>query len=53
MTTEILASIVKPNPNIKMQLDAFLYRVFRDLSPSHIPKGFLKGLIPLLVKVVY
>ena len=53
MTTEILASIVKPNPNIKMQLNAFLYRVFRDLPPSNAPKEFLKSLIPLLVKVIF
>ena len=53
MTSEILASIVKPNPNIKIQMHAFLCRVFRDLSPSNAPKEFLKSLIPLLVKVIF
>jgi len=50
ISDDILSSMTKPNPNIKIQVDLFLYRVFRSLKPAAVPKKLMKDLVPALVK---
>uniref|UniRef100_A0A915DAQ2 TOG domain-containing protein n=1 Tax=Ditylenchus dipsaci TaxID=166011 RepID=A0A915DAQ2_9BILA len=47
---DIIAATAKPNPQIRIQLYAFLYRVFRSLKTAAVPKKFLKDLVPALIK---
>ena len=41
----------KTNPSQKSQIDQFIYRIFRTLAPSDIPKGIVKDLVALLSDV--
>ncbi|XGW09738.1 hypothetical protein V3C99_011760 [Haemonchus contortus] len=47
---DILAALEKPNPNIKIQTDLFLYRAFKLLNAQTMPKKTLKSIAPLLIK---
>ncbi|EYC31023.1 hypothetical protein Y032_0004g1910 [Ancylostoma ceylanicum] len=50
MGEDILAALEKPNPNIKIQTDLFLYRAFKLLNSQTMPKKTLKSIAPLLIK---
>ncbi|CAD6186294.1 unnamed protein product [Caenorhabditis auriculariae] len=50
MGEDILAALAKPNPNIKIQADLFLYRAFKLLNSQTMPKKTLKSIVPLLIK---
>ncbi|KIH42655.1 HEAT repeat protein, partial [Ancylostoma duodenale] len=47
---EILASMGKPNPQIKQQVDNFLFRQMNILTPDKAPKKLIKAVVPLLTK---
>ncbi|KAK6736923.1 hypothetical protein RB195_019549 [Necator americanus] len=50
MAEDIIAALEKQNPNIKIQTDLFLYRVFKLLNNQTMPKKTLKSIAPLLIK---
>ncbi|KAI1721756.1 HEAT repeat domain-containing protein [Ditylenchus destructor] len=50
LADDIMTAASKPNPNIKIQLDLFLYRVFKQLKSAAVPKKFIKDLVPVLIK---
>ncbi|KAI1728792.1 HEAT repeat domain-containing protein [Ditylenchus destructor] len=50
LAEDIMTAASKPNPNIKIQLDLFLYRVFKQLKSAAVPKKFIKDLVPVLIK---
>ncbi|PIO76082.1 HEAT repeat protein [Teladorsagia circumcincta] len=50
MGEDILVALEKPNPNIKIQTDLFLYRAFKLLNAQTMPKKTLKSIAPLLIK---
>ncbi|KAK0402445.1 hypothetical protein QR680_016337 [Steinernema hermaphroditum] len=47
---DIVAAMGKPNPNIKLQTDMFLYRTLKTFSAATVPKKVVKAVAPLLVK---
>lgn len=53
ISEDILEAAKKPNPDIKIQLDLFLYRNIKHLKASDVPKKFLKEFIPILTKVFF
>uniref|UniRef100_A0A914Y9P6 TOG domain-containing protein n=1 Tax=Panagrolaimus superbus TaxID=310955 RepID=A0A914Y9P6_9BILA len=51
MSDDVAAAIIKQNPNIKIQTNQFLYRVFKSSSGENAPpKKAIKTLTPLIVK---
>uniref|UniRef100_A0A0K0CW66 Cytoskeleton-associated protein 5 n=1 Tax=Angiostrongylus cantonensis TaxID=6313 RepID=A0A0K0CW66_ANGCA len=50
MGDDIIVALEKPNPNIKIQADLFLYRAFKQLDSQTMPKKTIKALAPLLIK---
>uniref|UniRef100_A0AC35GY11 TOG domain-containing protein n=1 Tax=Panagrolaimus sp. PS1159 TaxID=55785 RepID=A0AC35GY11_9BILA len=46
----IAEALGKPNPNIKIQTNQFLYRVFKTLNAQTAPKKVVKTLTPLIAK---
>uniref|UniRef100_A0A1I7XQC1 Cytoskeleton-associated protein 5 n=1 Tax=Heterorhabditis bacteriophora TaxID=37862 RepID=A0A1I7XQC1_HETBA len=50
MNDDLLVALEKPNPNIKIQTDLFLYREFKRLNAATMPKKTLKAITPLLIK---
>ncbi|KAK5976231.1 hypothetical protein GCK32_004661 [Trichostrongylus colubriformis] len=52
MGDDILVALEKPNPNVKIQTDLFLYRAFKLLNAQTMPKKTLKSIAPLLIKVI-
>ncbi|MFH4974191.1 hypothetical protein AB6A40_000900 [Gnathostoma spinigerum] len=50
MCDDIQVAVDKPNPNIKIQTNLFLYRAFKRLNAQTMSKKVLKSLAPLLVK---
>ncbi|VDM59748.1 unnamed protein product [Angiostrongylus costaricensis] len=50
MGDDIIVALEKPNPNIKIQADLFLYRSFKQLDSQTMPKKTIKALAPLLIK---
>jgi hypothetical protein len=50
MTEDIQAALDKPNPNVKIQTDLFLYRVFKAFNQHTMPKKMLKTLAPAIIK---
>jgi negative regulator of replication initiation len=48
---DTMTAMGKPNPHIKIQVDLFLYRVFKQLNATNAPKKQLKTLAPILIKV--
>jgi hypothetical protein len=48
-----MEAMPKSSPNIKIQMDMFLYRSFKAYNAQTLPKKFLKDLAPLIVKVSY
>uniref|UniRef100_A0A914LXG3 TOG domain-containing protein n=1 Tax=Meloidogyne incognita TaxID=6306 RepID=A0A914LXG3_MELIC len=48
LTQTIIEFATKPNPSQKSQLDLALYRLLRSLPAKHLPKGFVKELVPIL-----
>ncbi|CAK5059558.1 unnamed protein product [Meloidogyne enterolobii] len=48
ITPFILEFATKPNPSQKSQLDLALYKLFSSLPAKHLPKGFVKELVPIL-----
>lgn len=51
MGDDLIEAANKPNPDIKIQVDQFLYRAFLHADVKAIPKKWLKDLTPILVKV--
>jgi cytoskeleton-associated protein 5 len=51
MSEEIVAALGHQNPNIKIQTDLFLHRLFRKHNQQTLPKKLLKNFTPALVKV--
>ena len=51
LTQTIIEFATKPNPSQKSQLDLALYRLLRSLPAKHLPKGFVKELVPILCEV--
>uniref|UniRef100_A0A914PE31 TOG domain-containing protein n=1 Tax=Panagrolaimus davidi TaxID=227884 RepID=A0A914PE31_9BILA len=49
----IAAALGKPNPNIKIQTNLFLYRVFKAFNVQTAPKKVIKTLTPLIVKCTH
>ncbi|KAH7717073.1 CBR-ZYG-9 protein [Aphelenchoides avenae] len=47
---DTMAAMQKPNPHIKIQVDLFLYRVFKKFNAANAPKKELKALAPILIK---
>uniref|UniRef100_A0A7E4UZT1 TOG domain-containing protein n=1 Tax=Panagrellus redivivus TaxID=6233 RepID=A0A7E4UZT1_PANRE len=47
---DIVAAFGKPNPNVKIQTNLFLYRVFKVCNKDTAPKKSVKALTPLIVK---
>uniref|UniRef100_A0A1I8AKC6 TOG domain-containing protein n=1 Tax=Steinernema glaseri TaxID=37863 RepID=A0A1I8AKC6_9BILA len=48
---DIVAAMGKPNPNIKLQTDQFLYRLLKTFTAATVPKKLVKAAVaPLLVK---
>uniref|UniRef100_A0A1I8AD45 TOG domain-containing protein n=1 Tax=Steinernema glaseri TaxID=37863 RepID=A0A1I8AD45_9BILA len=47
---DIVAAMGKPNPNIKLQTDQFLYRTIKRFTAATVPKKAVKAIAPLLVK---
>ncbi|KAH7721531.1 CBR-ZYG-9 protein [Aphelenchoides avenae] len=45
-----MAAMQKTNPQIKIQVDLFLYRVFKKFNATAAPKNELKALMPFLIK---
>uniref|UniRef100_A0A914QA91 TOG domain-containing protein n=1 Tax=Panagrolaimus davidi TaxID=227884 RepID=A0A914QA91_9BILA len=50
MCDDVAAAIVKQNPNIKIQTNQFLYRVFKSINDATASKKAVKTLTPLIVK---
>ncbi|KHJ97209.1 HEAT repeat protein [Oesophagostomum dentatum] len=50
MGDDVIAALEKPNPNIKIQTDLFLYRIFKLFNSQTMPKKTLKSIAPLLIK---
>ena len=48
-----MTAMQKPNPHIKIQVDLFLYRVFKKFNATSAPKKELKALAPVLIKVIH
>lgn len=48
---DIVAHLDNKNPSIKDETCKFLTRVFCGSTPASLPKGVLKTLVPVLVKV--
>ncbi|VDM33567.1 unnamed protein product [Toxocara canis] len=51
MAEDIQVALEKPNPNIKIQTNLFLYRVFKKYNTQTMPKKVLKAFAPIIVKV--
>lgn len=51
MAEDIQIALEKPNPNIKIQTNLFLYRVFKKHNAQTMPKKVLKAFAPIIVKV--
>uniref|UniRef100_A0AC34R0Q0 TOG domain-containing protein n=1 Tax=Panagrolaimus sp. JU765 TaxID=591449 RepID=A0AC34R0Q0_9BILA len=47
---DITAAMGKPNPNIKQQVDQFLFRQLVRFSPAEQPKKLIKAIVPVLLK---
>ncbi|WKX94803.1 hypothetical protein Q1695_011794 [Nippostrongylus brasiliensis] len=47
---EIESNMGKPNPQIKQQVDNFLYRQINLITPDKAPKKLIKAVVPLLAK---
>lgn len=50
LAEDIQTALDKQNPNIKIQTNLFLYRVFKRHNPQTVPKKVLKLLAPAIVK---
>uniref|UniRef100_A0A914XTI6 TOG domain-containing protein n=1 Tax=Panagrolaimus superbus TaxID=310955 RepID=A0A914XTI6_9BILA len=50
ISDEVAAALGKPNPNIKIQTNQFLYRVFKTFNAQTAPKKVVKALTPLIAK---
>ncbi|CAI4224154.1 unnamed protein product [Auanema sp. JU1783] len=50
MQDDIMAAMENKNPNIKIQTDLFLYRVFKTFNATTMPKKTLKAFSTLLIK---
>ncbi|VDO66225.1 unnamed protein product [Heligmosomoides polygyrus] len=50
ITEEIEANMGKPNPQLKQQMDNFLYRHINLITPDKAPKKLIKTIVPILVK---
>uniref|UniRef100_A0A914RZI1 TOG domain-containing protein n=1 Tax=Parascaris equorum TaxID=6256 RepID=A0A914RZI1_PAREQ len=50
MAEDIQIALEKPNPNIKIQTNLFLYRVFKKHNAQTMPKKVLKAFAPIIVK---
>uniref|UniRef100_A0A914Y7H4 Uncharacterized protein n=1 Tax=Panagrolaimus superbus TaxID=310955 RepID=A0A914Y7H4_9BILA len=50
ISDEVAAALGKPNPNIKIQTNLFLYRVFKTFNAQTAPKKVVKALTPLIAK---
>lgn len=53
MGEEVQAALEKANPNIKIQTNLFLYRVFMKFNAQSMPKKLLKTLVPIILKVTF
>lgn len=49
---DIQAALEKQNPNIKIQTNLFLYRIFKKHNIQTVPKKVLKALAPTVIKVL-
>jgi hypothetical protein len=47
---EIASALGKPNPNVKIQTNQFIYRIFKKFNSETAPKKVVKTLTPLIVK---
>uniref|UniRef100_A0A914PB53 TOG domain-containing protein n=1 Tax=Panagrolaimus davidi TaxID=227884 RepID=A0A914PB53_9BILA len=50
VSENVVAALGKPNPNIKIQTNLFLYRVFKAFNVQTAPKKIIKTLTPLIAK---
>lgn len=50
MGEEVQTALEKPNPNIKIQTNLFLYRVFMKFNAQSMPKKLLKAFVPIIIK---
>uniref|UniRef100_A0AC35GIP9 TOG domain-containing protein n=1 Tax=Panagrolaimus sp. PS1159 TaxID=55785 RepID=A0AC35GIP9_9BILA len=50
VSENVVAALGKPNPNIKIQTNLFLYRVFKASNARTAPKKVVKTLTPLIAK---
>uniref|UniRef100_A0A158R650 Cytoskeleton-associated protein 5 n=1 Tax=Syphacia muris TaxID=451379 RepID=A0A158R650_9BILA len=50
MVEEVQGALEKANPNIKIQTNLFLYRVFMKYNAQTMPKKVLKVLVPVIIK---
>ncbi|VDK56206.1 unnamed protein product [Anisakis simplex] len=50
MMEDIEKALEKPNPNIKIQTNLFLYRVFKKHNAQTMPKKVLKAFAPVIIK---
>lgn len=48
---DVQNALNKPNPNIKLQTNLFLYRELTKCNAQNAPKKLLKTLLPILIKV--
>uniref|UniRef100_A0A914QU13 TOG domain-containing protein n=1 Tax=Panagrolaimus davidi TaxID=227884 RepID=A0A914QU13_9BILA len=53
VSENVAAALGKPNPNIKIQTNLFLYRVFKAFNVQTAPKKIIKTLTPLIVKCTH
>jgi hypothetical protein len=51
MGEDVVAALSKPNPQVKSQVDIFIYRAFRTMQQGQVPKKFVKDAMPVLIKV--
>lgn len=52
LVEDFTSSMDKPNPNIKLQACHFIYRVMKNYAQNTAPKKLIKGVVPLIVKVI-
>ena len=50
---DLLQALDNKNPSIKEETCKFLTRTFCGSTPAALPKGILKQLVPVLIKVPF